>query len=133
MKRMALALLGLFIVSAIWLAVRPKPSSEYHVGGLYSVIDEKGFRVAKVLAIDADAVHVRIYKNVFDSRPVSLDESKLKLGTINDPNGFGMGHLPLSREAFRSYNPVFIKGSSVQKDELEGYELWKEQGGGVWR
>jgi hypothetical protein len=78
-------------------------------------------------------VHIRLYKNFFATRPTIIDQSKLTLGTIDDPDGFGMGHLPVSRDQFRAWHPVFITKTAVQKDELEGYELWKESNGGVWR
>jgi hypothetical protein len=104
----------------------------FQAGGIYSVADEKGFRVAKILVIDADAIHVRVYKNLFTTRPSEVDEADLTLGTIYDKDGFGIGHLPLSKEQFSAWGPVFIKRSSVSKDELDGYEEWKESHGGVW-
>jgi hypothetical protein len=104
----------------------------YEPGEIYSIADEKGYLVAKVLAVDARAVHVRVYKNKYPTRPLEIDESTLTLGTIHDPDGFGMGHLPLLREVFRKWQPVFITQASVADEELEGYELWKEKGGGLW-
>jgi hypothetical protein len=105
----------------------------YTVGGLYSFDDgEGGFRIAKVLAIDGGAVHVRTYKNKFTSRPKEVATSTLSLGSIDDEGGGGIGHLPLSPEGFAAWRPVFIMGSSVSEEELEGYRLWKDYGGGVW-
>ena len=105
----------------------------YKPGELYSVDSENGFRIAKVLATDDQTVHIRLYKNFFGTRPAIIDESKLTLGTIDDPDGFGVGHLPLSRDQFRSWHPVFITKTAVRRDELEGYELWKKSNSGVWR
>jgi hypothetical protein len=107
--------------------------SEPKVGGLYSVDDGEGaYRVAKVLAMDENGVHVRLYKNRFTQRIIEVDEGTLALGTINDPDGFGMGHLPVSRKTFAGWKPVFIRQSTVSQEELEGYELWKEGGGAVF-
>jgi len=39
--------------------------SELFEGGYYSVIDGDVFSIAKVLKLDADTVHVRIYKQHF--------------------------------------------------------------------
>jgi hypothetical protein len=50
----------------------------------------------KVLAVDHSAIHVRLYKNRFTNRPQSVDTRELSLGSIDDPDGFGVGHLPLS-------------------------------------
>jgi hypothetical protein len=107
---------------------------EYKIGGLYSVISGDGnYSVAKILALDEEAVHVRLYKNKFRSRPQAIDPSILALGSIYDEDGFGMGHLPLSREGFAGWQPIFLTQTSVTEEELEGYEIWKEDGGGVWQ
>lgn len=106
--------------------------SDYSAGEIYSVEDKKGFRVVKVLAADARAVHVRLYKNIYPLRPLQIDESTLTLGTINDREGFGVGHLPLSRKEFQSWRPVLVMKSSIAEEELEGYEIWKQSRGGLW-
>jgi len=122
-----------FLVFASLSVACGMKNSELKVGGLYSISDEGGFRVAKVLALEEGAVHVRIYKNKFRSRPQTVDPSSLSLGSIDDEGGFGMGHLPLSRQSFMNSQPVFIQQSSVTEEELEGYKMWKEAGGGVWQ
>ena len=44
-------------------------------GGLYSVDDGEGwFRIAKVLVVEGDAVHIRLYKNRFSQRPESIQQ-----------------------------------------------------------
>jgi hypothetical protein len=101
-------------------------------GDLYSVVYEKEFRVAKVLVVDSDAVHIRLYKSTFYSRPSEIIENQLVLGKYDDPDGFGIGHLPLASSEFAAWQPVFIKKVAVSPDELDGYEYWKESGGGVW-
>jgi len=106
---------------------------ELKVGGLYSVDDGEGnYRVAKILALDDSAVHICLYKNKYRSRPATVEGSSLSLGTIHDKDGFGMGHLPLSRTAFANWQPVFLSQSSVTDEELEGYKIWKEDQGGVF-
>ncbi len=102
-------------------------------GGYYSILDGEEFAIAKILKLAPDKVHVRIYKQHFAARPAQINPSNLTLGTIHDPDGFGMGHLPLRRETFLGREPVFIMESPVTASELTGYELWKESGGGVWQ
>jgi len=102
-------------------------------GAMYSVADGEFFCVAKVLAVDTGAVHIRLYKNKFETRPLDVDESTLVLGTIHDADGFGVGHLPLSHADFETWAPVFIKRVEVLEHELEGYQIWKESGGGLWK
>jgi hypothetical protein len=41
-------------------------------GGLYSVRGEEGFRVAKLLVIEPDAIHICLYRDTFPSRPARL-------------------------------------------------------------
>lgn len=106
--------------------------SELFEGGYYSIIDGERFGVAKVLKIDPEIVHVRIYKEHFPRRPRSIDPAQLTLGTVHDPDGFGMGHLPLRTETFEDREPLFITHTPVTAKELEGYEMWKEAEGGVW-
>ncbi len=117
--------------------VRVEPdmkNTELKVGGIYSINDGEGrFGIAKILALDEDAVHIRLYKNKFPSRPQTIDLNTLSLGTINDKDVIGIGHLPLSREGFINWQPVFIAEAPVTKEELEGYEMWKDASGGVWQ
>ena len=102
-------------------------------GALYSVDDGEGFfRVAKVLAVDPGGVHVRLYKNRFTVRPATTDPSKLDLGTIHDPDGFGMGHLPLTHRAFAAWLPVCLSVGSVTEEELDGYWEWQSAQGGYF-
>jgi hypothetical protein len=114
-------------------ASRSAPS-ELFEGGYYSIADGETFSIAKVLKLEQDIVHVRIYKQHFPQRPRSIDISLLTLGSIHDKDGFGMGHLPLRLETFTANEPAFITYSEVKPEELEGYELWKDLGGkGVWK
>jgi hypothetical protein len=108
-------------------------SGELRAGGLYSTEDGKGqFSVVKILVLEPDAVHIRIYKQRFPSRPASVDPASLTLGKLGDKDGFSIGHLPLSRRTFASWQPVFISQQSVSDSELEGYRTWKEAKGGIF-
>jgi hypothetical protein len=107
--------------------------SELFEGGYYSFADGDAFSIAKVLKLESDKVHVRIYKQHFPERPRSIDINSLSLGTIHDKDGFGMSHLPLRLETFRQREPFFLTYSEVKPEELEGYEVWKSMGAaGVW-
>lgn len=103
------------------------------VGGLYSVKDKAGYKIVKILAAGEGLVHVRIYKNQFPRRPESVDPSALSLGSIKDKDGFGMGHLPLDRALFDDWAPQFIMETRVAEEELDGYRMWKESGGGAFK
>ena len=91
-----------------------------------------GFAIAKVLAVDAGVVHVRLYREKFPCRPLQVDPSKLSLGKVGDVEGFGMGHLPLSRATFAGWEPVLIQSEPVTEEELDGYRIWQGDTGGVW-
>jgi hypothetical protein len=108
-------------------------SPDMVVGGIYSVADDgERFGIAKLLARDEGTCHVRLYKQKFASCPQRVEPSELSLGTIHDRDGFGMGHVPLSDEAFRAWQPAFIMEALVTSEELEGYRMWKEANGGVF-
>ena len=60
-----LAVAGLL---SCFLACGRKPSAV--VGGLYAVNDGGGaHRVVKVVAVDKDGVHIRLFKNAWKERP----------------------------------------------------------------
>jgi hypothetical protein len=108
-------------------------TSELFEGAYYSMIDGEAFSIAKVLKLEPEIVHVRIYKQHFPHRPRSIDPAALTLGTIHDKDGFGMSHLPLRLVTFLNSEPMFLTHAEVKPEELNGYNLWKETAdGGVW-
>ena len=104
--------------------------SELFEGAYYSIADGEIFSVAKVLKLEPEIVHVRIYKQHFPQRPRSIDPAALTLGTIHDSDGFGMGHLPLRLATFMHREPVFLTHAEVKPEELKGYNLWKATAAG---
>lgn len=125
----ALVLVGI----AVLLFARRKSSATFEVGGIYS-IDEGGGRygVVKLLVHAAGICHVRVYKQNYSARPATIDVASLSLGKPGDPDGFGMGHMPVREAGFLEWKPVLIATIKVTPDELEGYEIWKESGGGAF-
>ncbi len=102
-------------------------------GGVYSVNRGEGeFGVTKVLVLADGVAHIRIYKNKFAERPTEIDLAELTLGGVDDPDGFGIGHLPIQEAEFRSWEPQLLAQTAVMEEELEGFNMWKEGGGGVW-
>jgi hypothetical protein len=96
-------------------------------GDLYSIESGDGaYSIVKILAVDDDIVHIRLYKNRFATRPEDVDTSELSLGSIQDEDGFGIGHLPISRSEFEAWDPQFLQSVGVTEEELEGYRLWQE-------
>jgi hypothetical protein len=104
-----------------------KGDKSIQVGGLYATQDSDGsWRVTKVLVVDEFAVHLRMYANKFREQPKDIDPANLTLGGLNDPAGFGIGHVPVAKEGFFKDNPVLIKIVPVKEEELEGYKLYLE-------
>ena len=88
-------------------------SNDWRAGGLYSTADGKGqFSVVKILVLEPNAVHVRVYKQRFSSRPTSVDPASLTLGQLGGKDSFSIGHLPLSKTSFARWEPVFITQQS---------------------
>jgi hypothetical protein len=120
------------ILMADSVSTRSAPS-ELFEGAYYSIVDGETFSIAKVLKLEAEIVHVRIYKQHFQQRPRSIDPAALTLGTIHDKDGFGMSHLPLRLVTFLNSDPIFLTHTEVTPQELEGYNFWKESAdGGIW-
>jgi len=125
-------LASVIVLALLILACNGKNSAsqDWQPGALYSTSDGDGkFGVVKILVLERDAVHVRVYKQKFPSRPASVDPRSLTLAGINDKDGFGIGHLPVSRATFASWEPVFLSQQSVSSEELDGYKMWKEGSG----
>ena len=104
-------------------------------GGLYYTHHENGpYSVLKILKIDDEGVHVRLYSNQYSTPPTKIDESTLYLAGIDaKPNeSLGMGHAPLSRKTFEAWHATFFQQSSVKEDELDGYKMWLEAKGGYF-
>lgn len=104
-------------------------------GGIYSTLQEEGtYTVLKVLKIDKEGVHVRMYSNVYKTPPRQIDESTLYMAGMNrkPDEALGMGHAPISNESFSTWGATFVQQSSVAESELEGYNMWLESGGGYF-
>lgn len=102
-------------------------------GGIYSIDNKNGmFGAAKLLLSENGVAHIRVYKQKFAQRPRVIDPSALSLGSVHDPDGFGLGHMPIRMAGFLSWRPIFLTQTPVVAEELEGYEIWKSEGGGVW-
>jgi hypothetical protein len=88
----------------------------------------------KILKLDENGVHVRLYSNQYQTPPVKVDESSLFMaGVDHKPNEtLGMGHLPLSKKSFEGWNATFFQQSNVKDEELEGYKMWLEGKGGYF-
>lgn len=104
--------------------------SEIFEGAYYSVIDGDYFSIAKVLKLEPEIVHVRIYQQYFQQRPRAIDPGALTLGTIQDIDRLGIGHLPLRLATFLDREPMFLTHAEVKPEELQGYNLWKETADG---
>jgi hypothetical protein len=121
------------ILATVGLVACGAKSEPTKAGALYSVDASKGYyQVAKVLAVTQLGVHIRLYKNRFESRPTNVDFAGLKLGNIHDTDSLGIGHLPLTHRAFAQWHPIYMVGSAVLQDELDGYEEWKSAQGGYF-
>jgi len=132
MTRFIITGLAVVGIAVVLLACR-KSSAKLEIGGIYSIDNGDGhYGVAKLLAYGDGICHVRIYAQKFESRPATVDVSTLSLGKVGSPGGVGLGHLPLREAGFLRWKPVLIIKTAVNPDELDGYNIWKEGGGGAF-
>ena len=127
--------IGLALITLVGLfSCARKAEPKVAAGGVYSIKSGGGeFGVAKVLVLDGETIHIRLYKNRFPTRPKSIDQTALTLGTVHDADGkFGIGHLPIRTAEFVAWQPQLLVMTTVSTNELDGYEEWKQAGGGVW-
>jgi len=132
----------LAIAAFVYFVRWRKPKAKYVnlvVSGLYALPQpDKTYHVAKLLAFDHDTVHLRIYKNVFQSIPTHIDPATLTFGfhisemDENNKKAIGMssgiGHAPIALEGFAASNPTQIGKTTVTEEELSGYNFWKNGG-----
>jgi hypothetical protein len=109
-----------------------KNPSDPVAGGLYVCCSQKPYGVLKVLKVEDQIVHIRLYTNRFDRIPPRVEPKILDLGTIHDSDGFRIGHLPISHETFTSWRPQFLQHALVEPDELDRYQISKDSRGSVW-
>ncbi len=120
-------------ISLMCIIIGCSKSHEPQAGDLCTIDDGEGsYGLVKVLVVDDLGVHVKVYKNKWKQRPETVDTTRLSLGGINDKDGFGMEHLPLGKRTFAEWKPVVIGHQEVLKEELDGYEMWKDGGGGYF-
>jgi hypothetical protein len=97
------------------------------IGGLYSMVyDEKTFMVVKILALDAQGVHVRKFSETFSSRPGEIPQSLLYEESLGEADG--MEFVPFSRSLFAILDAQYIQHSFVFPWEMERYDRWKAEG-----
>ncbi len=109
---------------------KSQPLTEIVVGGLYAGhCEEGGYHVVKVLALDEEAVHLRLYADRFQQKPNCVTSAELSLGRLGDPGRFGIGHFPLARGGFGNFAQILLAVEPVAEVELEGYRIWQGTGG----
>lgn len=89
------------------------------VGAFYSSPNEDGmYTVFKILAVDKEGIHIRIYRNRFPSPPKSLDTAALTLESVHESDHPGIAHVFLSRIAYWRIEQQFVQQGSVTAEEL---------------
>ncbi|HEY7060448.1 MAG TPA: hypothetical protein VII06_03140 [Chloroflexota bacterium] len=105
-------------------------------GGLFHVDTDDGrVGVVKVLAVDAVAVHLRVYQQRFTRRVTDGRLPELTLDAPGD-DGLGLAHLAVTPRLFATWHPWFVKEPRKQplptEAELRPYRAWQRAQGGVW-
>lgn len=105
-----------------------KTTDEITAGSICTIEDGAGkFGIVKVLVINDNEAHIKIYKNKYDQRPEKVDLKTLGMGGIGDKDGFGIGHVPLKRSGFEAWKPKVVASEPVTEDDLSGYKMWQSQ------
>jgi len=121
-------LVAMFIlVMAAVSSIRKRPPVK---AGDICTIDEGNnyFGVVKVLLVNADRVHVKMYINKFPFRPEKLDLTTLTMGNTEDEEGdLGNPHIPFDKPEFNAMKPEVEGNEFVTPEEMEAYREWKRQ------
>lgn len=96
----------------------------WRVGGLYAIPREGGgYRIAKLLACDAQVVHLKLYGRHFPSVPQRLAPGDLEEGIDLDAilagadAALAVAHLPMDARGFAASNPHWIQDAPVTGNE----------------
>jgi hypothetical protein len=113
--------------SAFWLsscseAAKKEPAkaegTNLKTGGLYISKDKDGmYSISKILVIEVEGVHVRMYSDKFKTKPSAISSDSLHVL---------IGHAPMRKEGFLLDKPELLKVEPVAGAELEGYEMYLE-------
>lgn len=120
------------------LAVLVNPNllaNNWQTGGLYSAPYESGqFVVIKILKTDSVGVHLRLYSNLFEQRPSSINESLLLILPADNKEGLPAGtqHVAISYASFKRWGAKFIQASTVTEEEIKSFDLWFEANDGFF-
>ena len=131
MNRLKTAFITVSLFSVIFGCSQSKPVE----GGLYYIKNENGsYSVLKILKLDEQGVHVRLYSNQYSKQPVKVDETSLYMAGVDrkPSETLGMGHAPLSKKSFEGWKATFFQQSTVKPEELDGYNMWLEAKGGYF-
>ena len=79
------------------------------------------FGLAKVLVVEPKGIHVLIYEGRLKARPTTVDPEKLVVWAY---------HFPIMRPVFENSKPIHLAPGKILKDEMIGYEEWRELSGG---
>lgn len=111
------------------------PAAPWMEGGIYVIpVESGGLQPLKILVVDADGVHLRLYSNRYPGVPSRIEESSLFMAGMERAADvpLGMGHMPVSHSSFARWRTQWVQASSVAPDELDGYEIWREAEGGYF-
>jgi len=91
------------------------PFEDIEPGMVFKV---RGGGLSKVVKVEPEGVHV---VDAGESKPIEAGGMSFSMG--------GM-HMPMSRRTWESGRPVLERTEPVEEHELEGYEIWRSDGGG---
>ncbi|MCI5159383.1 MAG: hypothetical protein D3906_13315, partial [Candidatus Electrothrix sp. AUS1_2] len=101
------------------------PDDDLVAGGLYALQEREDgpYRLAKVVYIEEQVVHVVCYAEQTEQLPPDLIEQQLTVALNKEDSSFGLEHLPLPKAAFAA-NAVLLGQRSLSEDDLTGYRLY---------
>lgn len=122
------------VPDASFLPIDPR---DLMAGDHVTVVGDSGvdYAVVKILAVDAEGVHIRLYQERFATRPTQVDATRLTLGPVIPVEGvpLSVGHAPFSHDTFAKWGAVLLsRGATVAESELAGYRGWQEAEGGYF-
>ena len=90
-------------------------------GGIYSVRrPDDTYGIVRLLRLDEDTAHLRLYVNRYYERPQAIRPEDLKMQGGAGGVEMGLEHMPMPLKGFRKWQPRLLLVTEVSDQELSG-------------
>jgi|GEM_PF-4660390 len=111
------------IVIAFCTSIRKKPT--FKTGDICTIDMGAGkYGVIKILAIEPERVHIKVFSNTYIGRPEHVDVQLLTTITFDEAENHATEHVPLEKGDFNKLDAETVGSQGVTREEANTYLAW---------